>query len=43
MTNEFAARLEAINQIRLTPLVRSALENEAAEVVDWTHQAVTGD
>ena len=42
MANEFAARLEALDQIRLTPLVRSALENDAAEVVDWNYQAATG-
>lgn len=42
MTNEFAARLKAVNQTVLTPLVRSALENDAAKVVDWSCQAVTG-
>ena len=42
MANEFAARLEALDQVRLTPLVRSALENDAAEVVDWNYQAVMG-
>ena len=35
-------RLKAIDQSRLTPLVRSALENDAAQVIDWNYQAITG-
>ncbi len=42
MTNEFVARLKAVDQTILTPLVRNVLENDAAEVVDWNYQAVTG-
>lgn len=42
MTNEFATRLKAVDQTTLTPLVRNALENDMAEVVDWNYQLLTG-
>ena len=38
MTNNFTARLKAVDRTALTPLVRNAIENEAAEVVDWCCQ-----
>ena len=38
MTDKFTTRLKAVDQTTLTPLVRVALENEAAEVIDWTCQ-----
>ncbi|MCB9078619.1 MAG: phosphotransferase [Anaerolineaceae bacterium] len=42
MTNEFTARLKAVDRITLTPLVRNALENDAADVVDWNYQPIHG-
>lgn len=42
MTDEFVSRLNAVDQMTLTPLVRNALENDAAKVVDWNYQAIPG-
>lgn len=42
MTNEFAARLKAVDQTILTPLVRQALEDDTVEVVDWDYKPIQG-
>ena len=42
MTTEFAVRLEAVDQTILNPLVRQVVENEDAEVIDWTIASVSG-
>jgi Phosphotransferase enzyme family len=42
MTLEFEARLKAVDQTTLTLLVRHLLENETAEVIDWSFQPITG-
>ena len=40
MTKDFVARLKAVDQSVLTPLVRLVLENGTVEVVDWSYEAL---
>ena len=42
MANEFSTRLRAVDQAKLIPLVRKALENNTAEVADWSYRPVGG-
>ena len=42
MTSDFGTRLNAVDQRTLTPLVRKALKNESAEVIDWSYPPLSG-
>jgi hypothetical protein len=42
VTTDFQTRLNAVNQTILTPLVRQALADERAEVLDWNCQPIHG-
>lgn len=42
MGEEFSDRLREVDQATLNPIVRSMVEDEAAEVIDWMVTPVTG-